>query len=439
MAAHRRVVICRVLSARAHSLIGSIACSRPKEAYSRPVFEPTAKRTMQNEIRSPLEARDALYYPYVHFRDEDWLKKTLLVFPRIFRIAGSGFSLHDSEFVYQLRKQAPNGKGLLEELDFRTLDAFDALAKVREKISEDAKRDQTGFILKYGFDSGGSLYDRQQRPFRMAPDGSSYNTMEQLKHLKLASGGSSSYDLHPKIGQVIMSTFAFACAEHNGLHLVTDGKDFDCHWLNSCIGTRGIDQIYDTLLHPESDQPLLRADHTALFEIIVYHHCDPNSLTLERLAKFSEERGPYERLKSELQKLALSIPAMKNQERLHEKLEDVANDALKRWRSDQFQMGSIAREIFADGGGNEPRKIVEGLIEKARHPEVWSGFTAGLLGQHTMSSLMGTAGQILAVVGGTAIGVIFNGFTQAYLKSKSSPFRYLTDLEKAGVTFTIGA
>ena len=98
-----------------------------------------------------------------------------------------------------------------------------------------------------------------------------------------------------------MSTFAFACAEHNGLHLVTDGKDFDCHWLNSCIGTRGIDQIYDTLLHPDSDQPLLRADHTALFEIIVYHHCDPNSLTLERLAKFSEVRGPYERLKSELQ------------------------------------------------------------------------------------------------------------------------------------------
>jgi hypothetical protein len=39
--------------------------------------------------------RDALYYPYIHVRDVNWLKATLLCFPQVRRIVPKDFSLND--------------------------------------------------------------------------------------------------------------------------------------------------------------------------------------------------------------------------------------------------------------------------------------------------------------------------------------------------------
>ena len=43
-----------------------------------------------------------LYYPYVHFRDEGWLKLAALYWPRMARIATPGYPTHDSELVRRL-------------------------------------------------------------------------------------------------------------------------------------------------------------------------------------------------------------------------------------------------------------------------------------------------------------------------------------------------
>jgi hypothetical protein len=52
--------------------------------------------------------RFGLYYPYVHFREERWLKMAALYWPRLARIVPPGFTVHDSEIV----------RRLAEELDF---------------------------------------------------------------------------------------------------------------------------------------------------------------------------------------------------------------------------------------------------------------------------------------------------------------------------------
>ena len=52
--------------------------------------------------------RFGLYYPYVHFREERWLKMAALYWPRLARIVAPGFTVHDSEMV----------RRLAEELDF---------------------------------------------------------------------------------------------------------------------------------------------------------------------------------------------------------------------------------------------------------------------------------------------------------------------------------
>jgi hypothetical protein len=40
--------------------------------------------------------RDALYYPYIHIRDVNWLKATLLCFPQLRRILPDDFDPEDS-------------------------------------------------------------------------------------------------------------------------------------------------------------------------------------------------------------------------------------------------------------------------------------------------------------------------------------------------------
>jgi hypothetical protein len=219
-----------------------------------------------------------------------------------------------------------------------------------------------------------------------------------------------------------MSTFAFACAEDKGLHLVADGADYDSRWLNSRLGSQGVEQIYEALLHPETGTTAQKADYRDLFEVIVYHHCDASSLTAKQLAGFGEEREPYERLKIALQQMALSIPTMKNEGSLDEALRDAANDALRKWRSDQLKPKSIAREIFGNARRDQPKQILEGLIEKARHAEFWGSFTAS---EQIIKSFGGHAGGVLAVIGSTAIGVVFHGFSKATKNRKPALFGIL--------------
>ncbi len=51
-----------------------------------------------------MSADRALYYPYIHFRDERWLKSTLLVFPKVLRMIPEGYDPKDSPEVHGLQR-----------------------------------------------------------------------------------------------------------------------------------------------------------------------------------------------------------------------------------------------------------------------------------------------------------------------------------------------
>ena len=52
-----------------------------------------------------MPAQLALYYPYIHFRDDDWLKASLLFWDLMGRIVPKSFrpELRDSDFVREVR------------------------------------------------------------------------------------------------------------------------------------------------------------------------------------------------------------------------------------------------------------------------------------------------------------------------------------------------
>src|SRR4051812_42606686 len=63
--------------------------------------------------------RDALYYPHIHIPDPNWLKATLLCFPRVVRIVPEWYPLQDEPEVQEFtRLRGPHGN-LLSPANFR--------------------------------------------------------------------------------------------------------------------------------------------------------------------------------------------------------------------------------------------------------------------------------------------------------------------------------
>ena len=54
--------------------------------------------------------RIGLYYPYIHCRDEQWLKLTVLYWPKLARVVPEGYPVADSDTVAALN----DGLGFLE-------------------------------------------------------------------------------------------------------------------------------------------------------------------------------------------------------------------------------------------------------------------------------------------------------------------------------------
>src|SRR5688572_31872030 len=64
-----------------------------------------------------IQDKKALYYPYIHFRDIEWLKATLLCFPQVSRMAPSGLKWQSSEVADPFRNLTnEKGERLINEI-----------------------------------------------------------------------------------------------------------------------------------------------------------------------------------------------------------------------------------------------------------------------------------------------------------------------------------
>jgi hypothetical protein len=93
-----------------------------------------------------LEEREGLFYPYVHIRDEEWLKKTLIVFPSLVRMIADDFTPDDSVFVRSLVNGNDHQKPLLRRAKLDTPNVETAMNSLRSLIENDLKSDKEAFL-----------------------------------------------------------------------------------------------------------------------------------------------------------------------------------------------------------------------------------------------------------------------------------------------------
>lgn len=396
-------------------------------------------------MRGHVEAKDqdALYYPYIHFRDPEWVKRTLLIFPHLVRMVPANFVPRDRFEIFEyLRAEGRRGP-LIRNANMDTTGVLSAQKALKQRIEKDLNTNPRVFLRRYGAEAAARSRKPGSFGFQMHEGKVVSELLEWLKEKRLAwVPGDPEFagyvEVHPTLGSAIMSTLAIACAQDDGLEIVADPSDGQLH---RCVAEQRMEDVYDTWLNwrrkKKPELVLKEAEPTGecLLEVIVFQYADVSRVTPSALAELNEEWEALAALRAALQKLAGYIPVAVNPGRLQEYLEDKAATAIREWESNKANMASFKRKFFDVNVFKPEEAFMKKLTEKALIAE---GMTVA--GPPLIAGL--TSGSVLAAGAGLGIGLLFHALS-SWQKIKSSerdsPYRYLTMMEKAGVVFTLSS
>ena len=389
----------------------------------------------------------ALYYPYIHIRDVNWLKATLLLFSQVRRMLPADFAPDDSEEVREFAAWSPDRLRLLCGADLWTERAVAAQEALARRLSTDAG--DSSFLSKYNRKATRSLLKATDPGFQIHQMKMVQPLQDALRSTTLAWKPSSPepYDdyeeyveVNSRVGEAIMSTLAIASATGEGLDIVGDNRSGALH---NCLLEKKADEIYDAWLHPSastsSPQP---ATGEEVFEFLVGLPCNLSEVTPETLRTLQQDREPLRKLIAQLRIMSSNIPVMDPGRERETYFRDAASKVLRDWRSDRSNMANYWRKFFGEGLADQSEKFVEKVAEKliSGGEKAATGSAAGASAAAVGGA--GVAGIATAAIAGAgaglAIGVMFHG-VKSYFRMRgaelNSPYRYLTLMEQAGVVF----
>ena len=321
---------------------------------------------------------DALNYPYIRIRSVDWLKRTLLVFPHVVRMVPEWGGPTDDPEVRRFCSLEGRRGPLLRNARLYSHNVYNAQLNLIRRIEQALSDNGVEFTHRFGkdavygargSDSARPLWDDRLRDqtFQLHESKMTSELSDMLRNAGLAwnpprahSGGY--VEMSPELGNAVMATLAFACAEDEGLTLVTEFPELFGRLIH-----QPKDRIFEACLGNESEptqgEPT-QVPKTNLAEFVVYQRCDPRKLTPERIQALNKEWEALAAFKDALDSAAQSLPKiMLDQDRRKERLNDLINDIFKKWRRDRLNLSSYARELFGYDALDQPEKLLEKVAE----------------------------------------------------------------------------
>jgi len=365
--------------------------------------------TQANEITLD---RDALYYPYIHVFDANWLKATLLCFPHVHRMVPFSFEIDDSEEIRSFQKMnGPRGEPLL----------------INEPMSNSVKIAQSELLSRiqanheyifeqYSFARAASEYGDMNLLFtiyseKMVSDLLNYLVKERFAALYPSQYGDWIY-VHPQLGKAIMSTIAISIANDKGLDIVTNRTEI--HHQVLAATTEGVFEELVGLRKSASESDLSdKVDDLA--EIVMHSFFDVSKLTAQNIADLLKDGKDLRRFKNALIPIAKSIPAIENLDARDKRLKDASAEVIHEWEKYKKSLPRFALDAIFDA-------------TEVKFPEIASSIIAG------------ASGTRLGIGSGLAIGLLtYSGIKiwRRFREQSTSPFQYLSRIEKYGATLTI--
>jgi hypothetical protein len=140
-----------------------------------------------------------------------------------------------------------------------------------------------------------------------------------------------------------------------------------------------------------------------------------------------------------IEEVAAEIPAnIENPVVLHNRLAEKVHDVIQRWEQDNKSLSQRVRDLLL-GDADEFAKLLEKLTEKrlAESP-VASGTAGGIVGNLLGGGI--TSHTLIGAGAGFAISLLVRNaknITVSRKRRREDPMRYLTMMEKAGVSYVL--
>jgi len=363
--------------------------------------------------------RGALYYPYIHVRDESWLKATLLCFPYIERMIPEGyevndqgaahfFATHDGRFEKPMLRRRSLDDGYVEQ----------AQTILSRKLAEDleaSRRFAASFSQAAAAADG--RYSDGANAFQIHEDKIAYELLNRLRKHDLAwdperpvRGGARWWAVHPRMGEAIIGTNAVALATGHDLEIVTNEAS-----IHDALIASDADSVYDRLIR---STPVKQARDDAtkvndLMRFVVYSEFDIDSLSPEQVLELSQKRADISALKAKLASLVADVGAVPDREVWDDYLRERATEALREW--------------------NEQRPTVKGFLRKLADKDLKS-FAEVTLKDVAKAASAGAAASVAGVVPGVIVGALFYAGSVVYRRreeQRKDPYRFLSKLMRA--------
>ncbi len=395
-----------------------------------------------------MKERDALYYPYIHVRDINWLKGTLLCFPHVFRMVPSGFSVNDTKEARPFsRTKGRQKRPLLDEARLESGAVWQAQDKFRKRLEIDYENAGTQLHEKFSLVRARREYADGENAFQIHRGKFSSDLLDFLKFSSLAwepSIPNRKYHwvaVHPILGEAFMSTMAAAVAKNDGLDIVTSSGP-----VHAALALKNEDAIYDRLVRGRQlfAKPKESEVSNHLLELVIQTRFDASQLTAKDIASMSKDREGLFTLKEEIGNMAAKIPAMENRARRDKYLSEAADEVIERWQESKRGMSKFARRFFGNGLGANAGDFLKTLAKSVAGGSV-TGAVAGPAASATASTaFVGglTLPVFLGAGAGLAVGVLIHGVSTAaklYEEEAKSSYRYLSRIEKGGATLVVSA
>lgn len=364
-------------------------------------------------IESVALDRDALYYPYIHVRDTNWLKATLLCFPRVHRMVPKDFQLKDSDEIKEFREiEGPRGP-LLTEVDPYESGIYEAHERLYDKIRQHDMEIYECYRKERALQEYGNAILAWQIHKAKSPALINY-----LKEIDLAwsvddDECSPWVCMHPKLLSAIMSTVAIAHSKNKGLDIVTD--DTDVH--HTVIAAHE-DEVFDELLgHPRRRaEPPTAENADELAEVVMTTAFDVSKLSARQIADLLNDGNDLRRFKDKLMPIAARMPGIQDPAAREKRLREMTKEVVAEWQRYKRSLPRFAADAILDAS-------------KLNFPGITGAVIAG-----------GASAYYVHVAFGLGIGLLaYSGIKvyRQYREQLNSPFQYLSRIEAAGATLVL--
>ncbi|HEY2236076.1 MAG TPA: hypothetical protein VGK01_21570 [Candidatus Angelobacter sp.] len=364
--------------------------------------------------------RDALYYPYIHITDINWLKSTLLCFPNVRRMVPTSYTPDDSKEIREFCEvTGPRGTPLLTSVNLFSPGASRAELNLLARLQANDR-----FIRsRYSRLKTLQQYPNPADHFLLHDE----KIISQLSNYLVGSEGKDALAwrtaappdrptrsevgqwlaLHPTLGSAILSVKAISIADEFGLDIVTDSS-FVHH---SVVSTQE-DDIFEDLIGKPAIKRKPTADETVddLTEIVMATNFDASKLSAKQIAELLSDGKDLKRFKDELVPLAASIPAISDPKEREQRLKAAADEVVEKWKKYRKSLPRFALDALVD-------------TTEVKWPDV-------------TNSLILAGSSALTIGSGVGLSIFLVSYAglkiwRKYKEASLSPYAYLNRIGKA--------